>query len=138
MNMRKLDLPLGNGRATNLKNRKINDLTVSGAQSKITACLLTWAGVSAAPHRFGGVQYRLGRREIGHIDSDYLVDIPFPTMVRTEILAQGLAEPHHVLPDSGWGSLYLHRSEDVQKAIDLLQLSYELAVKQRQLRNKGK
>lgn len=96
MKMRKLDLPMGNGRATNLKNRKIYDKTVSGAQSKITACLLTWAGVSAAPHRFGGVEYRLRRRGNGH------------------------------------------RSEDVQKAIDLLQLSHELAVKQRQLRDKGK
>jgi hypothetical protein len=138
MNMRKLDLPMGNGRATNLKIRKTNDMTVTGAQSKITACLLTWADVSTALHRFGGVEYRLGQREIGHIHGDYLLDIPFPTKVRTEILAQGLAEPHHVLPDSGWVSLYLHRSEDVQKAIDLLQLSYELAVKQRQLRDKGK
>ncbi len=138
MNMRELDFPMGNGRAANLKNRKINDMTVSGARSKITACLLTWAGVSAAPHRFGGVEYRLGRREIGHIHGDYLLDIPFPKKVRTEILVQGLAGPHHLLPDSGWVSLYLHRSEDVQKAIDLLQLSYELAVKQRQLRDKGK
>lgn len=107
-------------------------------QSRITAALLTWEGVSAAPHRFGGVEYRLGRREIGHIHGDKMLDIPFPKVVRTEIVAEGLAEPHHLLPDSGWVSFYLHQPEDVQTAIDLLRRSYDLAVNQRQQRgNRG-
>ena len=44
--------------------------------------LASWPGVEAHPHRFGGTEYRIGKREIGHIHGDALVDIPFPTKVR--------------------------------------------------------
>ncbi len=80
-----------------------------------------------APHRFGGVEFRLGRREIGHIHGDSLVDIPFPKRVRDEIVAAREAEPHHILPSSGWISLYLRAEEDVDRAIRLLERSFLLA-----------
>ncbi|HXF60483.1 MAG TPA: luciferase family protein, partial [Caldilineaceae bacterium] len=73
-------------------------------------------------------------REIGHIHGDSLVDIPFPTAVRNELVAAGQAEPHHVLPDSGWISFYLHRPEDVEHAIALLHRSYQIAQQQAQRR----
>ena len=84
-----------------------------------------------APHRFGGLEYRLGTREIGHIHGDALVDIPFPTKVRDEIIAAGLAERHHVLPESGWVSFFLRKPEDVQAAIALFKRSYDIAVRQK-------
>jgi hypothetical protein len=49
----------------------------------------------------------LGHREIGHVHGDSLVDIPFPLHVRDELVKGGAAEPHHVLPKSGWVSVYL-------------------------------
>ncbi|MGH7454435.1 MAG: luciferase family protein [bacterium] len=55
------------------------------------------------------------------------MDIPFPKKVRDEIIAAGRAEPHHVLPDSGWVSFYLNESADVEKAIGLFRQSFELA-----------
>jgi len=91
-----------------------------------------WEGVSAHPHRFGGTEFQFGTREIGHIHGDQLVDIPFPTKVRDEVVAAGLAQPHHILPDTGWISFYIRREEDVQGAIDLLRRSYEIAKKQKQ------
>ena len=93
--------------------------------------MLSWPGVTTHPHRFGGSEYRLGRREIGHVHGDQLVDIPFPTRVRNEVVAAGRAEPHHVLPDSGWVSLFLREASDVDTAIELLRLSFELAQKQK-------
>jgi predicted DNA-binding protein (MmcQ/YjbR family) len=84
------------------------------------------------PHRFGGVEYLLGSRELGHIHGDHLVDIPFPKKVRDEIVNSDLAQPHHILPESGWISSYLREDGDVEKAIDLLHRSYEIALKQRQ------
>jgi len=93
--------------------------------------VLSWPGVTAHPHRFGGREYLLGRREIGHIHGDSLVDIPFPTKVRNEIVVAGRAQPHHVLPESGWVSLYLGQEGDVEQAIELLRLSFDLAVKQK-------
>jgi hypothetical protein len=110
-------------------------MSVPGAQEEITKTLLSWAGVTVHPHRFGGVEYRLGRRELGHIHGDSLVDIPFPTKVRNELVAAGQAQPHHVLPESGWISFYLHEQADVERAIGLFKQSFELAVKQRSSRS---
>lgn len=106
-------------------------MSVRGASKQIIDTLLTWDGVEAHPHRFGGTEFRIGRREIGHIHGDYLVDIPFPKKVRDEIVSNGLAEPHHILPETGWVSFYLRKIDDIEKAIGLLNRSYDIAIKQR-------
>ncbi len=48
--------------------------------------------MTAHPHRFGGTEYRLGKRELGHIHGDYLVDIPFPKKVRDEIMKKVISK----------------------------------------------
>ncbi len=106
-------------------------MTVRGASHTIQQAVLSWPNVEAHPHRFGGTEYRMGKRELGHVHGDALVDIPFPTKVRDEIVASGQAEPHHVLPDSGWVSLFLREPADVHRAIELLRRSYDLALRQR-------
>lgn len=105
-------------------------MSVHGASQKIVKTLLTWDGVEAYPHRFGGTEFRMGKREIGHIHGDSLVDIPFPKKVRDQIIAAGEAQPHHILPETGWVSFYLHEENDVERAVDLLQRSYQIALKQ--------
>jgi len=104
---------------------------VRGAQQAITAAVTSWAAVTVRAHRFGGVEYVIGRREIGHVHGDHLVDIPFPKKVRDAIVAEGRALPHHVLPDTGWVSRYLRRPADVEEAISLLAVSYEIARRQK-------
>lgn len=106
-------------------------MTVRGAHETIHTAALQWDGVTAHPHRFGGTEYRIGKCEIGHIHGDYLVDIPFPTKVRDELVASGRAEPHHILPDTGWVSFYLRETGDIGRAVELLRLSYDLALKQK-------
>jgi Family of unknown function (DUF5519) len=106
-------------------------MSVSNAQKIITQTLLSWEGVSTASHRFGGVEYRLGTRELGHIHGDHLVDILFPKKVRDEVVNAKLAEPHHILPETGWVSFYLRKEEDIQQVIKLLHRSYEIAWKQK-------
>jgi hypothetical protein len=105
-------------------------MTVHGAQQQITDAVTQWAQVTVAPHRFGGVEYQLGTREIGHIHGDTLVDIPFPTSIRNDLVAAGRAQPHHVLPDSGWVSFKIREAEDVGRAIELLRMSFDLAQEQ--------
>jgi hypothetical protein len=100
---------------------------VPGANRRIREAVSRLEGVETAPHRFGGVEFRLGRRELGHIHGDSLVDIPFPKRVRDEIIAAGEAEPHHILPTSGWVSLFLRTDADVDRAIRLLERSFALA-----------
>ncbi len=102
-------------------------MTVRGAGERIKETVTRWEGVNAAPHRFGGVEYRLGTREIGHVHGDQLVDIPFPKRVRDEIVASGAAKPHHILPETGWVSFYIRDEADVAQAVSLLQRSYEIA-----------
>ncbi len=106
-------------------------MSVKGAQERITQTVTSWEGVIAQPHRFGGVEYAIGKREIGHIHGDHLVDIPFPKKVRDEIVAAGRAGPHHILPDTGWISFYLREEDDVEKAIGLLRESFEIAMRQK-------
>ena len=106
-------------------------MSMRGAQESITQAVTAWADVTVQPHRFGGVEYRVGKREIGHIHGDHLVDIPFPKKVRDEIVAGGRAQPHHILPETGWVSFYLREEGDVEEAIALLLESYEIAQKQK-------
>jgi hypothetical protein len=106
-------------------------MSVKGAQAAITKEVTSWPGVTAAPHRFGGVEYGIAKREIGHIHGDHMVDIPFPKKVRDQIIAAGRAQPHHILPETGWVSFYLRQADDVEKAIALLRENFEIAQKQK-------
>lgn len=106
-------------------------MSVLGARDAITEAVLSWDGMIAAPHRFGGTEFRLGSREIGHIHGDRLVDIPFPSKVRDQVVAAGDAQPHHLLPETGWISVIIHGSGDVKQAIALLRRSYEIARQQK-------
>jgi hypothetical protein len=112
-------------------------MSVRGAQEKIAQAVLSWEGVSAHPHRFGGTEFRIGRRELGHIHGDHLVDIPFPKKVRDEVVSTGFAKEHHVLPESGWVSCYLKQEGDMEKAIELMQYSYRLALHQKLIALRG-
>jgi hypothetical protein len=89
--------------------------------------VLTWPGVAVAPHRFGGVEFVLGRRELGHLHGDTVADVPFPRRIRDELIAGRRAEAHHWLPDSGWVTRRLDGEGDVAAALDLFRLAYARA-----------
>jgi hypothetical protein len=95
---------------------------------RIAEQVLSWDGVTAHAHRFGGVEFRLGKRELGHLHGDRLADLPFPRRVRDELVTAGRARPHHVLPESGWVSRTIAGPEDVDEVVALFRLSYERAV----------
>ena len=84
-----------------------------------------WPGVTTGPHRFGGTEFRLGRRELGHLHGSRLADLPFPLLVREELVAAGKAEPHHIFPESGWVSYFIRDETDVEKVIALFRLNYD-------------
>lgn len=90
--------------------------------------VLSWPGVSEGEHEFGGVEFRLGKREIGHLHDDLaLADLPFTRSIRDELVAAGKARPHHIFPETGWVSFPVRGQGDVQGAIALFRLSYERA-----------
>jgi hypothetical protein len=92
---------------------------------ELEAAVTGWPGVVALPHRFGGREFRFGRRELGHLHGSSVLDLPFPLHVRNELIEQGRAEIHHVLPDSGWVTFHIRRPDDLARAIALLRLNYD-------------
>jgi Family of unknown function (DUF5519) len=97
----------------------------SAAADRIRDEVSAWPNIVAEPHRFGGVEFKVGRREIGHLHGGHLVDLPFPMRVHDELIAAGRVEKHHVLPDTGWVSFRIRTDDDVDRAIELLRLNYE-------------
>src|SRR5258708_35781593 len=96
-----------------------------GAGERIRAALLTWPGVSAEPHGFGGIEYRYGRKEMGHVHGDRLADLPFPRKIHDELIAAGRAELHHVLPETGWVSRWISSAEEAADVIALFRINYD-------------
>ncbi|HZD35456.1 MAG TPA: luciferase family protein [Nitrososphaeraceae archaeon] len=93
---------------------------------KIKKEILSWPNVTAEKHRFGGIEFRLNKRELGHIHGDHLADLPFPMKIRNELVNSGRVSPHHVLPQSGWVSYWINKGEDdVPSVIGLFRLRYE-------------
>ncbi len=90
---------------------------------------MKWKGVSSQPHRFGGIEFRLGKRELGHLHGNFLLDVPFPMQIRNDLVAAKRVQPHHIMPKSGWVSFYIRRRADVEEAVNLLKMSFELAEK---------
>jgi hypothetical protein len=82
-----------------------------------------WGGVTVHPHRFGGVEFRLGKRELGHLHPRQ-ADLPFVRTIRDMLVDTGRARPHHVLPDSGRVTVPL---DDADEVVELFRLGYEQA-----------
>jgi hypothetical protein len=86
--------------------------------------LSSWPSVSTNPHRFGGTEFRFKAAEIGHIHPGGIVDIPFPRPIRDALLAEGLAQEHRWVPNSGWITFQIRNDDDFKHAIRLMRLSY--------------
>ncbi len=113
-----------------------NIMMIIDAKEKINRAMMECEGITSGIHRFGGTEYKLGKREIGHIHGNYMVDIPFPLKIRNEIIENGEAHLHHILPESGWVTVYINNDNDIEKAVELLKRSYRLALEQLKGRNK--
>jgi hypothetical protein len=88
--------------------------------------VLGWPGVSKDPERHQVAIYRFGRRQIGHVHHDGVVDLPFPRAVHDELISAGLAQPHR----GGFPatvSYYLRGPQDVSGAVDLFRMNYDRA-----------
>jgi hypothetical protein len=101
--------------------------TARTADAVITEEVASWPGVEVRPHRFGGVAFMVGRRELGHLHGDRLADLPMTRARRAELMAAGRVEPHHALPDSGWASRRIRTDDDASDVIALLRGQYERA-----------
>jgi hypothetical protein len=100
------------------------------AIAAVRAAVATWEGVTTHVHRFGGIEFRLGRRELGHLHRSF-ADLPFPRRVRDELIAAGRARVHHVLPESGWVTAPMRTPREVAVVIELFRQNFERGVNRR-------
>ncbi len=87
--------------------------------------VLRWPGVSACIHRYGGTEFRVGRREIGHLHGHGLLDILFTRAIRDAVVEAQAARPHHIFAQSAWVSFDVRAAEDVPAALTLLRCNYD-------------
>jgi len=95
------------------------------ASALIRESVGSWSGVSAVPHRFGGTEYMYGKKEMGHVHGDRLADLPVPRRLRDELIAAGRAQPHHILPETGWISVWIESPDDIAGVIELFRMQYD-------------
>lgn len=91
----------------------------------IAGLVRDWDGVDVMPHRFGGVAFRVGRREMGHVHVGGTADLLVTVRMRRDLVARGRAQAHHTLPHSGWISFRIRSEHDVPAAVELFRLNYE-------------
>ena len=92
---------------------------------RIKSELTSWPGVTSGPHRFGGTDFRVNGKEMGHIHGARFADLPFPMNVRNQLVAEGKALPHHVLPNSGWVTVLIKNEADITSLIGLFRKQYQ-------------
>jgi hypothetical protein len=45
----------------------------------------SWPYVTAEPRRFGGLEFRFNKSELGHLHGERVADLPFPMTTRNEL-----------------------------------------------------
>jgi Ni,Fe-hydrogenase I large subunit len=93
---------------------------VEDIRESIEREVAAWEGVTVHPHRFGGVEFRVGKRELGHLHETW-ADLPFTSRIREMLVETGRAKPHK-FGVRGWVS-----SDFNDEVIELFRLSYERA-----------
>ena len=86
--------------------------------------LSSWPGVDAGAHRFSGLEFRVGRRQLGHLHGDDTADLPLPRALRDELAAAGTARGHRWRPDSGWVTVAIDSDEGIELTIRLMRRGY--------------
>lgn len=99
---------------------------VGAAAEMIKQEILSWPGVSARPHQFGGIGFHVNEtKEMGHLHGENLIDLPVSPQIRRSLVDSGRALPHHIYPESEWVSYWIRGKDDVQNVTALFQLQYD-------------
>ena len=104
--------------------RLVRQRRIATLEADLVAEVSSWPAVEAAPHRYGGTEFLVDGREIGHVHDWGLTDVPFVRPLGEAVISSGAAARHHVLPDSGWTTTFLETPADRDRVRDLLRLSW--------------
>jgi EmrB/QacA subfamily drug resistance transporter len=101
----------------------------AGIADHIAATVESWDGATSHVHHSGDIELRAGGQELGYLHGDTVADLLLPRTVRDEAIANGVAHPHHILPESNWVNVHILRPEQMHVVILLLRSAYERAVR---------
>jgi Family of unknown function (DUF5519) len=93
----------------------------------------SWEGVTLAEGRFGSVRFLVGRRELGHLHGQTVLDMPLSKPLKAELIERGEAIQHRwARPDSGWVTIELEPGPaGVERGAALLRERYQHAIEKR-------
>lgn len=94
------------------------------AIDRVIEQVLTWPGVTMAPHQFDAVEFQLDDTEFGHLNRNGRLDVPFVRRIRNALVDEGAADVHPWVPNSGWLTYEVAGHDDTDHALYLLRLSY--------------
>jgi Family of unknown function (DUF5519) len=80
--------------------------------------------VSLGVHRYGGIGFFFRGKEMSHIHGNGLLDCFVGRANRDLLLSEtGGVTAHHVFPRSGWISFFVKNQDDVERALELIQIA---------------
>lgn len=94
------------------------------AAERVIEEALSWPGVQRAEGHLGSVVLRIGRRELGHLHGDAVVDVPLPAPVRDRLVTEGMSLQYQPEHDSGWVTVALDTETGVRDALAVLRDNY--------------
>ena len=95
-----------------------------GLLKKLEDEISAWPDISVYPHRFGGREFLFGNADVGHMHEGGILDVLFPRSIHDALLADGLAEGHRWVPNSGGITFRVRSEDDLKHALWLMRLSY--------------
>src|SRR2546422_8800988 len=82
------------------------------------------ASRNSSPSSLRRTEFLFRKAEVGHIHTGGVVDIPFARPIHDALLAEGLAEEHRWVPNSGWITFRIRSEQDFDHVLWLMRLSY--------------
>lgn len=110
-----------------LKLEKANRKKYSPIQpfiQKFISEIVSWPEIEKANHTYGGTEFRLFNRSLGHIHSNGILDLPFVKDLRKELLENHLVEIHHLENSISWVSKRVTDDKSLESAKSIMLLSY--------------
>ena len=91
------------------------------AMDQIETHLRSLPELRLRPHHLGGTEFVLAGHEIAHLHGNGLLDVRLNAPERNRWVQSGRVQPHHVLLESSWVSLWITGAADVPTALELLE-----------------
>ncbi len=93
----------------------------------LKAWILQLAGVTEAPHRFGGTEFRFQNMEFMHSHGPTYLDIHLSKEDQERVLREGKAQHHRASlhHEAGWVTFRIRSERELEAAKELVQLAYD-------------